>query len=614
MCGIIAYTGRDEAAPILLKGLKSLEYRGYDSAGIAVLNAEPHVSITKTPGRVEELERKVASENITGTSGIGHTRWATHGIVNEANAHPHTSCGSELVLVHNGIVENYLELRAELLDAGHKFTSETDSEIIVHLIESHMKDGASLEDATRRAAKRIRGAAAIVVATAGDPGRIVGLRLGNAGGIVVGIGKTGMVMASDLLAVLPHTRTVAYLDSGEMAIITPDTASFHDLDGGVIEKATIESDRSAEAAERGSFRHFMLKEIHEQAESTASAMRGRVDFENETVSLPDFPFSEEEIRRLDQVIIVGMGTSFHSAMMGAYMIEELVGIPARAENASEFRYRSPVLDENTLVVAVTQSGETADTLAAMEAARDGGAKQIAVCETEGSQATRMADGSLLIRAGQEIGVASTKTMTNTIVVLHLLALHLGRIRGSLGDETVADAVRELAALPGKVGDLLAAESTYEAIARRLATKRHLLYLGRGVMFPAALEGALKMKEIAYIHAEGYAAGEMKHGAIALISDLMPTIALAPAGPLREKMVSNVNEVKARGGEVIAVATEGDTMLPAVADEVIYLPPASVQMSAILSLVPMQLLAYYTALQLELDPDKPRNLAKTVTVE
>ncbi|MCH8103100.1 MAG: isomerizing glutamine--fructose-6-phosphate transaminase, partial [Chloroflexi bacterium] len=334
----------------------------------------------------------------------------------------------------------------------------------------------------------------------------------------------------------------------------------------------------------------------------------------ETVSLPAFPFNEEEVKRLNQVVIVGMGTSLHSAMIGAYMIEELAGIPARAENASEFRYRKPVLDANTLVVAVTQSGETADTLAAMEAARAGGAKQIAVCETDGSQAMRMADGSLLIRAGQEIGVASTKTMMNTIVVLHLLALHLGRIRGALEDEVIAAAVRELAALPGKVSDLLEAESTYEAIARRLATKRHLLYLGRGVMFPAALEGALKMKEIAYIHAEGYAAGEMKHGVNALISDLMPTIALAPAGPLHAKMVSNVNEVKARGGEVIAVATEGDAALPAIADEVIYLPPASVQMSAILSLVPMQLLAYYTAIQLDLDPDKPRNLAKTVTVE
>ncbi|MCH8102273.1 MAG: glutamine--fructose-6-phosphate aminotransferase, partial [Chloroflexi bacterium] len=322
MCGIIAYTGHEEAAPILLRGLKSLEYRGYDSAGIAVLNGAPHVSITKTPGRVEELERKVASGNITGTAGIGHTRWATHGVVNEVNAHPHTSCGAELALVHNGIVENYLELRAELKDAGHNFTSETDSEIIVHLIEAYMKDGASLEDATSRAAKRIRGAAAIVVATASDPDRIVGLRLGNAGGIVVGIGKTGMVMASDLLAVLPHTRTVAYLESGEMAIITPDTASFHDLDGRLIDKATFESDLSADAAERGSFPHFMLKEIHEQAESISSAMRGRVDFENETVSLPAFPFNEEEVKRLNQVVIVGMGTSFHSAMIGAYMIEE----------------------------------------------------------------------------------------------------------------------------------------------------------------------------------------------------------------------------------------------------------------------------------------------------
>ena len=334
MCGIIAYTGSEEAAPILLRGLKSLEYRGYDSAGIAVLNGAAHVSIAKSPGRVEDLEREINAETITGSAGIGHTRWATHGKVNHANAHPHTSCDGGLALVHNGIVENYLELRNELQDAGHNFASETDSEVVVHMIEAQMNDGASLEDATRLAARRIRGAAAIVVATADDPDRIVGLRLGNAGGIVVGIGQSGMVMASDLLAVLPHTRTVTYLDSGEMAIITPDSASFQDLDGNPIEKVTFESDVSGEAAERGAFPHFMLKEIHEQAESTASAMRGRVDFENGTVSLPAFPFGEDEIRQLGQVVIVGMGTSLHSGMIGAYMIEELAAIPARAENAS----------------------------------------------------------------------------------------------------------------------------------------------------------------------------------------------------------------------------------------------------------------------------------------
>jgi len=614
MCGIVAYTGGADAVPILLKGLKSLEYRGYDSAGVAIQTSEDVTEVLKTPGRVEELDAVVAESNISGHTGIGHTRWATHGVVNQQNAHPHVSCDGEVALVHNGIVENYLELRTELAANGHTLSSDTDSEAVVHLIEENLKRGESLEDALLHATGKLKGAGTFVVSARHEPGKIVGMRTGNAGGIVVGHSEDGNMLASDLLAVLPYTNRVVYLDSGEQSIITDSSVVYRNGDGEVIDKEVIISERTAEAAERGAFPYFMLKEIHEQSESVASAMRGRVDFENGTINLPEIPFSDEQIRNFDQVVLVGMGTSLHSAMMGATLIESFARIPAKAENSSEFRYKNPVLDENTLVISMSQSGETADTLAAMEGAAAQNARQLAIVENDGSQATRMADGTLLVRAGLEVAVASTKTMTNTIVCLYMLAIHLATIRGTITPEARKAAVSELTSLPGGIGSLISQEKAYKAVAERLINRHHLLYLGRGFMFPAAMEGALKMKEIAYIHAEGYAAGEMKHGVNALISEEMPTIALAPAGPLHEKMVSNLNEVKARGGQVIAIVTEGDKIVPELVDEVIELPAASEALSAIFSLVPMQLLAYYTAVALDQDPDKPRNLAKTVTVE
>ena len=534
--------------------------------------------------------------------------------MNHQNAHPHVSCDGEVALVHNGIVENYLELRAELAANGHTLTSDTDSEAVVHLIETHLKAGESLEDALLHATSRLKGAGTFVASARSQPGKIVGMRMGNAGGIVVGHSEDGNMLASDLLAVLPYTNRVVYLDSGEQSIITDTSVIYRDGNGNVIDKEVIISERTAEAAERGAFPHFMLKEIHEQSERVASAMRGRVDFENGSINLPEIPFSDEQIRNFDQVVLVGMGTSLHSAMMGATLIESFARIPAKAENASEFRYKNPVIDENTLVIAVTQSGETADTLAAMEGAGEQNAKQLAIVELDGSQATRMAHGTLLVRAGLEVAVASTKTMTNTVVCLYMLAIHMATIRGTMAPEVRKAAVGELASLPSGISSLISQEKAFKAIAESLVDCHHLLYLGRGFMFPAAMEGALKMKEIAYIHAEGYAAGEMKHGVNALISDEMPTIALAPAGHLHEKMVSNVNEVKARGGQVIAIVTEGDEIVPEIVDKVIELPAASEALSAILSLVPMQLLAYYTAVALDQDPDKPRNLAKTVTVE
>jgi len=614
MCGIIAYVGNRQAAPILLDGLRSLEYRGYDSAGIAVLQPDGRIGAVKRPGRVSDLAADLESAGLQGSVGIGHTRWATHGEVNEVNAHPHSSADGDVVIVHNGIVENYVELRRELIDAGYPFRSATDSEVIAHLVARHLEDGAPLEEAVRKMAHRIRGAAAVVAACVSEPGKLVGLRLGNAGGIVAGFADGANLLSSDLLALLPHTTRVAYVESGEIAVVTPGAVHFIDLDGNPVRKRPVAAGRTFEAAQKGEYPHFMAKEIAEQPEAVRGAMRQRLDFETGSVHLPGFPLSAEDVRNLNRVLLIGMGTSLHAAMMGAHYIETLARIPAAADNSSELRYRNPVLDERTLVVSITQSGETADTLAAMETAASNGTRLLTLVEAEGTQATRLAEGTLPIRAGQEIGVAATKTLMNTLVVLVELALHLAAQRGTLSQEAQRDAVDELARLPGLLGRLLQMDKQYSALTDRVKDREHLLYLGRGRMYPIAMEGALKMKEIAYIHAEGYAAGEMKHGVNALISDAMPTIALAPAGPLYEKMLGNVNEVKARGGEVIALATEGDTVMSTIADEVLYLPEASDVIMPMLALLPLQTLAYRAAVALGHDPDKPRNLAKTVTVE
>ncbi|MBM3959027.1 MAG: glutamine--fructose-6-phosphate transaminase (isomerizing) [SAR202 cluster bacterium] len=613
MCGIIAYTGRQQAAPILIEALKTLEYRGYDSAGIAVA-AEKGMNTAKVAGRVEALASSVKKRDVRGTTGIGHTRWATHGGVTDRNAHPHVSTDGSMAIVHNGIVENYLELKAGLVARGYRFASDTDSEVIVHMMDGFMKDGDNLETALRKTARMIRGAAAIVALATDDPGKVVGLRLGNAGGLVCGFGDGQNLLASDLLALLPHTNRVAYLESGEVAIATRTGLSFIDLEGRAVNKQEIVVERTREAAARGKFPHFMAKEIAEQPQAATACLRQRIDFERGRIELPELKLTAGEVRKLRQVVLIGMGTSLHAAMAGAHAIEAIARIPARAENASEFRYREPVIGPETLVVAVTQSGETADTLAAMDEARRRSARQFAVTEVDGSQATRIADATLLLRAGQEIGVASTKTMTCSMVVLTLLALYLGRLRGELAPDRERAAVEQLAALPRLLSAMTELEDGYRTLAERIKSTDHLLYLGRGPLFPLALEGALKMKEIAYIHAEGYPAGEMKHGFIALISDRVPTIVLAPRNGLYEKMLSNVNEVKARGGEVIAILTEGDEGIAKIVDHALYVPDAPELIQPMLSLVPMQLLAYHVAVGLNRDPDKPRNLAKTVTVE
>ncbi len=614
MCGIIAYAGRNEATPILLDGLRSLEYRGYDSAGVAVLQNNGSIRIAKRAGRVDGLVASLHNADLRGTVGIGHTRWATHGEVNEVNAHPHASAAGDVTIVHNGIVENYVELRRELIDAGCEFRSETDSEVIAHLVAGYTGNGASLEEAIRRMSRRIRGAAAVVAASSREPQKLVGLRLGNAGGIVAGFADGANLLASDLPALLPHTSNVAYVENREIVVITADSVRFLDLDGRPVRKEPVAAGRTYEAAQKGTHPHFMAKEIAEQPDAVRGAMRRRVDFEAGSVHLPDIPFTAAEMRNLDRVLLVGMGSSLHAGMAGAHYIETLARLPTAVDNSSELRYRDPVLDEHTLVVSITQSGETADTLAAMEEAAAKGARLITLVEAEGTQATRLAEATVPIRAGQEIGVAATKTLMNTLVVLAELALHLAAARGTLPGESQRAAVEELARLPGLLGELLDLDGHYDRLVESIKDRDHLLYLGRGSMYPLAMEGALKMKEIAYIHAEGYAAGEMKHGVNALISDSMPTIALAPAGPLYEKMLTNVNEVKARGGQVIVFATEGDTTMPTVADDVVHLPRASDLTTPMLALLPMQILAYRTAVALGHDPDKPRNLAKTVTVE
>ena len=616
MCGIIGYTGNRQAASIILEGLTSLEYRGYDSAGIAVMDKRGEPQLFRAAGKLSNLKKVLGDALPDGCSGIGHTRWATHGGPTEFNAHPHTDCSSDVIVVHNGIVENYLELKAELTQKGHVFSSQTDAECVPHLIESYLQEEYSLEDAVRASANRLRGANAIVVMSKREPNKIISFKLGNAGGIVVGYGEDEMLLASDLPALLPHTRDVVYLTGGEMVVVTKNEVKYTDLDGNELEKSTLHMPYDALTAAKGEFKHFMLKEIHEQPEAIIDALRGRVSFDNYSVDLEHFPFSDDELRQIRRVVIVGMGTSLHAGMVGRLWMESMAGIATEVDNSSEFRYRDPVIDENTLVVSISQSGETADTLAAMDEAKRKGARQITLCNYEGTQTTRVADGTILIRAGLEVAVASSKTFACSLVALYLLSMYIGIRRGRLSKDRCEEMINELARLPQMMGSLLTKEkeAQYVSLAREFANRRDFLFLGRGVNFPLAMEGAIKLKEISYIHAEGYPAGEMKHGPISLIDEEMPVVALIPQDDLYDKMLSNINEVKARGGTVIAVATEGDDGILDKADHTIYIPRASSNVTPILMSVPMQLLAYHIAVRRGCDVDQPRNLAKSVTVE
>jgi glucosamine--fructose-6-phosphate aminotransferase (isomerizing) len=614
LCGIIGYTGNREAAPILLDGLGRLEYRGYDSAGIAVVDANKAISVKKAPGKLNSLVLSLNGANPVGTIGIGHTRWATHGIPNEANSHPHQDCQGNVVVVHNGIVENYRELKQELLNSGHTFSSVTDSEVIPHLIESLMSDGMSTEEATRQTALRLVGAHAVVVIFSGEPEKLLAFRNGNAGGLVVGYGYGEMLLASDLPAIIPITQRIAFLSAGEMLSLTPTTASYSSIQGTTIDKKPQVVPYDPVSVAKGGYKHFMLKEISEQPEATISTMRDRVSFDPWDISLEDVNFTDSDIHSINRVIFTAMGTSLHAARVASHMMEQLSGIPSGAENASEFRYRNPIVDSHTLVVSVGQSGETVDTLSAMEEAAKKGARLIAICNVEESQAVRLAEGHIYLRAGPEIGVASTKTFVCSLEALYMLSAYIGLRRGFLSRADLGEALKELVRLPNLLGRIISNHEPYLHLAELYYKKSNFLYLGRGVNYPVALEGALKLKEISYIHAEGSPASEMKHGPIALIDGNMPVVAIVPRDELRDKMLNNISEVKTRGGTIIALATEGDEEIANLVDHVLYIPQASRLLTPILASVPMQLLAYYIAVRRGCDVDQPRNLAKTVTVE
>jgi len=615
----VGYVGARPAAPILLKALHDLEYRGYDSAGIALLGcaggSDNGLVITKRQGKIANLEAALSSNGeMSATTGIGHTRWATHGKPSDVNAHPHLSCNGEVVVIHNGIVENYAELRAELSSDGHRFESETDTETVAHLMELEMARGASLLEALRLTTQRLRGSQAIVAMAPAEPGVIVAARIGNAGGVVVGYGNGEMMIASDLAAVLPNTHRMAFLADGQLARLEQQGVKYINRDGTAAEVEIRDIPIDPVSALKGQYRHFMLKEIMEQPEALSDTIRSLVTLEPPEVHLEHLGAVTENLATVRRVVLLGMGTSLHAAMVGRQFIEHLAGLPAETDNASEFRYRNPVIEPGTLVVSVSQSGETVDVLEAMQVARAAGAMQITVCNTEGGQTTRVADGTVYTRAGLERGVASTKCFTAAIVALYALALKLGEARGRLRKSEIEQRVRELAVVPGAVARVLADRTPYERLAEHFQEAAHFLFLGRGLAFPVAMEGALKLKEISYIHAEGYAAGEMKHGPIALIDEDFPTIAIATKHALRSKMISNIEQIQARGGEVLVVATAGDTELQQLGDHSIFIPEVPELVEPIVATIPLQYLAYFIAVQRGCDIDQPRNLAKTVTVE
>ena len=612
MCGIVGYTGQRPAGPIILEGLQRLKYRGYDSAGLALFDGDD-LYIARATGSPDTLAQRVEGTLPPAVAGIGHNRWATHGAPSDRNAHPHLDGAGRVAVVHNGIIENYEQLREEFYERGVGFTSDTDTEVLAHLIGDGLERGQDLTDAVRGAAERAVGAYALVVIDRDDPGRIVAGRLGRAGGgVVVGHGEHERLVASDVGALLPHTSRVTFLEPGELADIRPEGVRYLDAAGAVVEKAIEELPFDPVSAEKGPYKHFMLKEIHEQPDAVLNALRGR--YVDGRVRLDELTLDEATAQRLTRVVLVGMGTSQHAAMVGRHYIERFARLPAEVDNAAEFRYRKPVLDDRTLVVSVAQSGETVDTLAAMDEASHAGCLQVTLCNTPGAQSTRVADSTLLMRAGPEIAVASTKTMATSMLLLHALALRLGRLRGVLPDEVEAEQVAAALHLPVAMSEMIERSEQLDRVADRYAQYDDFLFLGRGLGFPMALEGALKLKEVSYIHAEGYAAGEMKHGPIALISEEMPTVAIAPRDEVFDKMRSNIEQVRARNGHVIAIVNDGDHSLDGLASDVIALPEVDPLLSPFVTIIPMQLLSYGIAVRRGTDVDQPRNLAKTVTVE
>lgn len=610
MCGIIGYTGPKDAVEVIMDGLARLEYRGYDSAGLALVK-EGGFQVRRAEGKLAKLRAKLNEDPLSGRLGMGHTRWATHGRPNETNAHPHLA--GDVALVHNGIIENYLELRDELTAAGHTFKSETDTECVAHLVEAYIKEGLELPDALRKALSRIRGSFALVVLDRRRPGLLVGARRDSP--LILGLGEEGeYFLASDVPAFLAHTNRVVFLSDGDMVVIKDGRHIITDLAGTELERSVDTISWSPAMAEKAGFTHFMQKEIFEQPRALVDTLTGRAKLGSPDVFLPDIKLTPEELKGFHRIVLLACGTSFHAALVGKFLIEGLARMPAEVDLGSEFRYRDPLVGPEDLVVAISQSGETADTLAAVKEATAKGAKALAICNVVGSSLTRECKGVLYTHAGPEIGVASTKAFTTQLIALHLLAIHLGRVRGAINEKQGMTLVEELITLPGLVQQALESEPQVRAVAEKFMNARDFLYLGRGICYPIALEGALKLKEISYIHAEGYPAGEMKHGPIALIDEHMPVVVLANNNEVLEKVLSNMQEVRARAGKLIAITEPDNSAAQSLADEVIFVPPSPQRTAPVLLTVPLQLLAYHVAVLRGTDVDQPRNLAKSVTVE
>ena len=620
MCGIVGYVGNKQVVPLIIDGLRKLEYRGYDSAGIAVVDENHELKIRRAEGKLRNLEEVLRQKPLDGTYGVGHTRWATHGRPTEENAHPHRDCSGRVVVVHNGIIENYLQLKDDLRKKDHNFVTETDTEIVAHLIEEHLKQGDGFEEAVRKTVQALHGIFALSMLSADEPDTVISARLGPP--VVIGLGKGEYFVASDIPAILEHTRDVFFLGDGEIAVMTKDSVRVTNFAGDPIEPVMQRITWDPIEAEKGGFKHFMLKEIYEQPRAVRETVEGRISLDSGRVFLDEMKnISEADFKQLTSIKIAACGTSLHAGLAGKYMIEQLARVNVDVDYASEFRYRDPVLDENTLLLVITQSGETADTIAALREVKERGVKVLAICNVQGSMITREADGTILTHAGPEIGVASTKAFTSQMIALYLFGLYLGQLRGELSPEQSLAHSRQLAELPVKMEHLLNNADAIEGLSKEFFRVTDFLYLGRGINFPIALEGALKLKEISYIHAEGYPAGEMKHGPNALIDERLPVMFIntreagnRPSELRYEKTHSNIVEVKAREGIVISVLTEGDAMSSVVSDHVIEIPASSDLLSPILSIIPLQLLAYHIAVRRGCDVDQPRNLAKSVTVE
>lgn len=620
MCGIVGYVGNKQVVPVIIDGLRKLEYRGYDSAGIAVVDEEHDLEIRRAEGKLRNLEEAIRLQPLDGTYGIGHTRWATHGRPTEENAHPHRDCTGRVVVVHNGIIENYLQLKDRLRKSDHRFVTETDTEIVAHLIEEYLKKGESFEQAVRSSVAELHGIFALSIINADEPDTIIAVRQGPP--VVIGLGDGEYFVASDIPPILQHTRDIFFLGDGEIAVLTKDAVRVTDFEGNSVEPVQQRITWDPIMAEKGGFKHFMLKEIYEQPRAVRDTVQGRVSLDTGRVFLDEMKnIAESDFKRFTSIKIAACGTSWHAGLAGKYMIEQLARVTVDVDYASEFRYRDPVMDEDTLLLVISQSGETADTIAALREAKERGSKVLAICNVQGSMIMREADGTILTHAGPEIGVASTKAFTSQMIALYLFGLYLGQLRGVLSPDDARRHAQQLAELPVKIEHLLNESDEIEELSREFFRSTDFLYLGRGINFPVALEGALKLKEISYIHAEGYPAGEMKHGPNALIDERLPVVFINTreegnrASEVRyEKTHSNIVEVKAREGVVLSILNEDDTMSSVVSDHVIEIPQASDLLSPILAVIPLQLLAYHIAVRRGCDVDQPRNLAKSVTVE